>query len=227
MFLDRTLVRVNERGVVEQMADLDLQFRIYYQFLKHAFGMSSLPQPAAGKPHRILVRLDDHSSQKHKTALASFVEKLSSKTHTIQVTFRNSASSCRLQICDLLIGAAGSYGNKMHLRREPGRSGMSSNQKARRELAKYIYDRLRAIDAAERGTAAFNWFETTGRGGDADNVYRHKLRIWKFKPTKFHVDKGWQNDHLDKQGRYQGPDIYRPLPVDADEDETFDDDETF
>jgi hypothetical protein len=33
------------------------------------------------------------------------------------------------------------------------------------------------------------------------------MRIWKFVPRRYRKDAGWENDHLDKQGRYQGPDL--------------------
>jgi len=218
VFLDRSFVRVNELGVVEAKEDLDLQFLIYYQFLKHAFGLRHLPPAPPGDTNRILARLDDHSSQKHKTALESFVKGLDPP---IEVRFRDSAKSCRLQICDLLIGAAGSHGNKMHKRRQPGQRGMTDRQQPRYELAKYIYGKLRAVDAAERGSAAFNWFESTGIDGDLANRYRYKLRIWKFIPSRYHRDKGWENDHLDKQGRYVKPEIERQQPSSAPQDETF------
>src|SRR5690348_13096914 len=41
------------------------------QFLKHAFGLRYLPPAPAGQAHRILIRLDDHSSQRHKSDLES------------------------------------------------------------------------------------------------------------------------------------------------------------
>jgi hypothetical protein len=120
-----------------------------------------------------------------------------------------------------MIGAAGSHGNKMHLRREPGQRGMKPRQKVRHEMATYIYNKLRDLDRAERGSGAFNWFETTGRDGTLDTMLTHKLRIWKFKPARYHIDKGWQNDHLDKQGRYQGPEIFEPPPAWDPPDETY------
>lgn len=217
VFLDRTLVKVDIQGNRVDLSDLDLQYKIYYQFLKHAFGVKHLPAAPPGSRHRVLIRLDDHSSQRHKAELESFVRNLASMFHRpdleFDVAFRNSKKSNRLQICDLLIGAAGSHGNKMHDRRKPGQRGMSDKQKWRLEMAKYIYNRLRAFDAAERGSRAFNWFESTGWNGRPDAMLSQKLRIWKFRPSPFHVDKGWQNDHLDRQGRYQGPEIVVPPTV--------------
>jgi hypothetical protein len=225
IFLDRCLVRLNPMGVVAPIADLDVQYLIYYQFLKHAFGLRYLPIAPNGERHRILIRLDDHSSQQHKDKLEEFVVKLAStlsrRDLDFSVKFLSSEHARRLQICDLMIGAAGSHGNKMHLRRDPDQRGMKPRQKVRHEMATYIYNKLRDLDKAERGTGAFNWFETTGRDGSYDTMLTHKLRIWKFKPARYHIDKGWQNDHLDKQGCYQGPDIVIPPPAWDPPDETF------
>lgn len=121
--------------------------------------------------------------------------------------FVNSKHLLRLQLCDLLMGAAGSHGNRMHLRRLPGKRGMTQKQKWRHEMAKYIYNHLRSLDATERGSKAFSWFESTGHDGEIENRLKHKLRIWKFIPKNFQRNAGWENDNLDPQGRYLGPQI--------------------
>ena len=90
----------------------------------------------------------------------------------------------------------------MHLRREANRRGMTKKQKWRCEMAAYIYNYFRRLDASDRGSEAFNWFESTGLNGDYRNRLKHKLRIWKFIPKKFQRDEGWQNKNLDSQGRY-------------------------
>jgi len=225
VFLDRSLIRLNEQGTITPIADLDLQYRIYYQFLKHAFGLRFLPPAKGPGPDRVLIRLDDHSSQRHKRDLETFVTglpgTLGRRDLDVEVTFRDSAKSCRLQACDLLIGAAGSHGNKAHLRRAPNQRGKTPKQQVRYEMAKYVYNKLRALDASERGSAAFNWFESTGLSGQIRNLFDYKLRIWKFKPALYHIDKGWQNDHLDKQGRYQAADITILPSPQPDLDETF------
>jgi hypothetical protein len=129
VFLDRSLIRVDQNGAANPVADLDVQYLIYYQFLKHAFGIRYLPVAPPGQTHRILIRLDDHSSQRHKSDLQSFVENLKSTLHrpdlSIEVTFHDSKKSVRLQICDLLIGAAGRAGQPQRgrRRRERGRGG--------------------------------------------------------------------------------------------------------
>ncbi len=190
-----------------------MQFKICYQFLKHSFGLKHLPA-ATGSRHEVIVRLDNHSSQKHKNDLVTYLIDLPNlfgrADLTIRPKFINSKQLLRLQVCDVIMGAAGSHGNKMHLRRPSGRRGMTPKQRARYELARHIYDALRALNHKLRGRKAFNWFESTGLDGTTENLYEHRLRIWKFVPKNHLVDKGWQNDKLDRQGRYQGPSIASP-----------------
>jgi hypothetical protein len=205
MFHDRAFVRVPEPGEAPA-TDLDVQFKLCYQFLKHSFGLRYLAQDTVSD---VLVRLDTHSSQKHKEALVSFAagipRVLARSDFQVRTTFHDSAQMPLIQACDLMIGAAGSYGNNMHKIREPGVRGMTEKQRSRLALCKHIRDRLRAIDAADRGSKAFNWHESTGMSGDRANMLRHKFRVWKFIPRKYQIDKGWQNDHLDGQGQYVGP----------------------
>lgn len=212
MFLDRSFVRVPRHDEAKE-SELTVQFKLYYQFLKHAFGIEYLPPALDDDSIDLLIRLDSHTSQQHTARLTDFARNLPHFVNrpdlSVFVTFVNSKRVPRLQICDLLMGAAGSYGNKMHKRRRPGQRGMTHKQKLRLELAKHIYDGLRAIDADDRGSRAFSWFESTGHNGSIENRYHHKVRIWKFMPHRHVRDAGWQNDNLDAQGRYLGP-IIRP-----------------
>lgn len=209
LFLDRKYVRILRPGEARQ-SDLDIQYKIYYQFLKHHFGLEHLPL-AQGTFDRVFIRLDTHSSVDHTNSLKEFTEKLPlylgrTDLH-FDVSFVDSKKHLSLQMCDVLMGAAGSYGNKMHLRRENGRRGMTNKQKCRLAICKYIYEKLKAVDKADRGSGAFNWFESTGIGTTPTNKLSHKIRIWKFIPSTFRIDKGWENDHLDSQGRYVAPDF--------------------
>ena len=208
VFLDRSFIHVPSPGD-PAVSSLDVQYKICYQFLKHAFGISHLPVASGGKT-KVFIRLDRHSSQKHCARLAGFLIDLPAQLRRLDIEFHvsfiNSVKILRLGVCDVIMGAAGSYGNGQHLHRQNGQRGMTANQSARYELAKYIYAKMKAVNAL-RGAKAFNWFESTGHDGDASNRLSHKLRIWKFKPKKFQIDKGWQNDHLDAQGGYVAPDI--------------------
>ncbi len=207
MFCDRANVRVAPAGE-GPVSDLDVQFKLCYQFLKHSFGLEYLD---AAVSNEVLVRLDTHSSQKHKDGLTRFAEDLPRVLRhpnlKVRVTFDQSDHVPRIQVCDLMIGAAGSYGNRMHEIRERGTRGMTPKQKARLELCEHIYDGLRAIDAKTRGSRAFNWFESTGKDGDRENLLNHQVRVWKFLPREYQIDAGWQRKHLGPAGAYRGPQI--------------------
>ncbi len=206
-FLDRSHVYVPAPGE-PQRSGLDVQFMVYYQFFKHHFGLEHLPGATRTDPHQILLRLDNHSSQAHKADLASFVQSLPAQIGrrdlSIYVTFVDSKQFRRLQVCDLAMGAAGSFGNRLHDRRSAGQRGMKPRQKARYELARYIYNHLRALDHATRGSKVFNWFESTSNDGAPANNFQHKIRIWKFVPKNHKIDYGFRNKYVGKQGEYLG-----------------------
>jgi hypothetical protein len=217
MFLDRTYVWVPKDGE-SPLNDIDVQFKLYYQYIKHAFGIRYLPI-VKNHSHHIMIRLDNHSSQEHKHDLERFVLELPKIIERPDIDFKlafiNSSHSVALQACDLLMGAAGSYGNKMHDLRTDGKRGMSKKQAVRLDLARHIYQHLRALDSDFRGSRAFNWFETTGTDGDPRNYHDHKMRIWKFKPKRYVLDRGWLNRNLDARGNYVRPDYADgTLPLD-------------
>ena len=80
--------------------------------------------------------------------------------------------------------------------------GMTKKQKLKIELADYIYNKLRKIDEIDRGSKAFNWFESTGLNANTENRFHHKMRIWKFIPNSYRKNKGWENDNLTKEGYF-------------------------
>lgn len=204
VFCDRAVVRVSDPHEPRR-SDLDVQFLICYQFLKHAFGLIHLPR-VAGEKTELFIRLDRHSSRKHAKRLTAFAESLphiiDREDLEVKVRFVDSANVPIIQVCDLMMGAAGSHGNKMHLRRQTGQRGQTAVQKARYELAAYVYNNMRDLDSKERGSRAFNWFESTGQSGDVANRYRHKLRIWKFLPERYRIDEGWNNKNLASDGSF-------------------------
>lgn len=199
MFKDRSYHYDNP----ENYSELDMQFRLYYQFLKNSFGFQFLPVNGQSE---ILLRLDGHSSQKHKDELDKFVLDLprlwGRNDITFRVTYIESDKFIRLQVCDLLMGAAGYKGNKIHHRRENNKRGMTKKQKLKIELADYIYNKLRKINEIDRGSKAFNWFESTGLNANTENRFHHKMRIWKFIPNSYRKNKGWENDNLTKEGYF-------------------------
>jgi hypothetical protein len=133
-FLDRAYVNVPDPSTPSR-TDLDIQFLICYQFLKHHFGLRYLPETDPTSDHYVTIRLDGHSSQRHCDDLAKYAERLGKVLRAprliTKVQFVNSKKFLRLQLCDLIMGAAGSHGNKMLLRRAPSQRGMTPKHKGR------------------------------------------------------------------------------------------------
>lgn len=192
-FMDR-----HHQYIGQPTTALDSQFKIYYQFLKHSFGFQFIPF----KNIEILFYLDTHSSHHHKEKLMEFAidlpRVLNRNDIHIQIKFIDSKRSKVLQVCDLLMGAAGYYGNAIFERKVNGRKQITKHQKLKRDFGKTTYNMLRKIDADFRGKKAFNWFESTGTDGDKTNHYFHKLRIWKFIPLDSIHNPIWLNKNLGK-----------------------------
>lgn len=186
---------------------LEGQYKLYYQFLKHSFGLKHIPNIGCS----ICIYLDHHSNHAHQRALQEFTNSLPKLLNRhdmrIQISFINSRQSRALQLCDLLMGAAGYYGNKLHDRRVIGKRGMNASQKIKLAFCKYVYNCLKEIDRVDRGSGAFNWFESTGTNSSPLNHFNHKIRIWKFIPSNYIKNKGWENDHLDKYGQFIADDF--------------------
>lgn len=198
LFCDRSMIYVPQVGSTPPTRDA-VQYKLLYQFIKHSFCLERLSLDDV-----VRVRLDQHSNTAETARLADFVKRLSVPPN-VQVFYHRSSQFRRIQAVDLLIGAAGFHGNRKHLRREAAQRGMTKKQALRSRLATRVRDHLTRISNAERGAKAFNWFESTGPGVATRCDLR--ISIWKFMPARFQIDKGWQNDHLDKQGRYVAPAI--------------------
>lgn len=211
MFKDRSYQYVGEVSG----SSLDIQFKQYYQFLKHAFGFKYLYPAPRGSVHQIILRLDTHSSQQHKAELDNLVRSFPSilDRHDLQfsVTYINSADNICLQVCDVLMGAAGYHGNQMNKRKVNGRRTITKKQKLKGEMCKFIYNTLRDIHNRDRSSGAFNWFESTGRDKDERNIFKHKIRIWKFIAYPYQKNKGWERDHLDKSGLFVADNLVPPV----------------
>lgn len=188
MFMDRAY-----RYTGASCSEIETQFKSYYQFLKHCFGFEHAP-----KNTYITLKLDTHSSHYHRDQLTEYLRNLMFPNATIKVEFIDSKRSCALQVCDLLMGAAGYHGNRISWDLIAGRRTRTKNQLMKARFSKSIYELLKKIDATHRGSKAFNWFETTGTNGVSINRYDHKLRIWKFIPKHNIYDNTWEDSAFPK-----------------------------
>lgn len=202
MFLDRAYVHIPFPGKPKK-SNLDIQFHVCYQFLKKGFGIEYLP-PAENGFDKILIRLDTHSSQKHKNELKKFVEKipiyLGRTDLEIELTHVSSHWHTRIGLCDVMIGAAGFKGNRHQRKRDEEHHRMTRRQKYKMEFAKGIYERLRKLSKSLLNKDAFSWFNSTSTDGIDLNRLQHKIRFWKFVPKNHRVDHDWQNKRREWDG---------------------------
>lgn len=186
MFKDRSFQYTGDESEVVG------QFKLYYQHLKYSYGLQFMPQNTS-----IYFMLDEHSSAFHKDKLNTFVSSLPSILNrtdlTVQIKFINSTHSRILQLSDLIMGAAGYYGNKAYTIKKVGQTRRTKLQTTKYQFGKAVYDVLREINNNERSAKAFNWFESTGMDGDKSNQFHHSIRIWKFVPREYIKDKTWEN----------------------------------
>lgn len=167
----------------------DILFMVYYQFLKHSFGFDSDYFKALGIDS-LLFKLDNYSDKQRKQILIDYVQNFYSDFN-VKINFIDSKSSYIMQIVDILMGAAGYYGNFKFCKKEE----VKPQDICKLKLSKYIQKRFSIIQEKDRNTNLFHWFENTGgvKGANYDNRHRYKIVIWKFIPTEHKIDNLWEH----------------------------------
>lgn len=167
----------------------DMLFMVYYQFIKHSFGFDS-DYFKSLDVDTLLFKLDDYSDTQRKQTLTDYVQNFYS-AFNVKIRFIDSKNSAVHRIIDILMGAAGYYGNFKCCKKED----LKQQDICKLKLAKYIQKRFERIQAKDRETKVFHWFENTGgvRGALYDNRHRYKIVIWKFIPKEHIVDLSWEH----------------------------------
>ena len=167
----------------------DKLFMIYYQFLKHSFGFDS-DYFKAQEVDTLLFKLDDYPDKQRKQILSDYVQSFYSN-YNVKIRFIDSKTSYVHQIIDIIMGAAGYYGNFKCCKKDE----VKKQDICKLKLAKHIQKRLENIQREDRGTKVFHWYENTGgvKGSYYDNRHRYKIVIWKFIPNEHTVDTSWEH----------------------------------
>lgn len=167
-------------------------FILYYQFLKHAFGLQYSPKLEGGVRVRIYPdRLPDMKEQVEQ--FRSFVVGLTKNPDFRRVGLMirpgdiadvNSHNHDLLQCLDIVLGAMHFRLNDKH-REKPN----DSSRRAKRTIAKekvftHISRRIRRI------YPNFNIGTTTGLQNDITNRWNHSYRHWLFMPTHHEIREG-------------------------------------
>jgi len=184
MFMDRKYEYSGDRST------RDMFFMVYYQFIKHSFGFDC-DYFKSLNVDSLVFKLDDYPDKKRKETLRDYIYDYY-RVFNVKINFINSKSSYIHQIIDILMGAAGYYGNFKLAKKDE----VKVQDICKLKLAKYIQQRLSTIQAKDRATKVFHWYENTGsvRGFSYDNRHRYKIVIWRFIPKEHTLESFWEHN---------------------------------
>ncbi len=158
---------------------------LYYQFLKHAFGLGYIDEFPDGV--RVRLMLDQMPGTKiQRERFRDFVANLNTQRPIVdspvrfvrdQISEVDSKKHILLQSLDLVLGAMHFRLNNLHLAIPPGKKRRGKRTRAKEVVYKHIQKRLVAI------RPNFNIGISTGKDGEWENLWRHGYRHWLFTPT--------------------------------------------
>lgn len=165
-------------------------FLLYYQFLKHAFG---LIYSNPGEELAFLqLNLDQLPDTKEKAALfKSYILGLNRNLQFRESRIRlrvdhisevDSSKHVILQGLDIVLGAMAFRLNDGHKEKPEGQRRRGKRTVAKEKLYKYINLRIREI------YPGFNIGVSTGTQGDITNRWKHPYRHWLFVPAEYEID---------------------------------------
>lgn len=179
------------RGLSEQQLE-DRYFILYYQLIKHAFGLCYC-NPSGVDEVGVSVLLDDLPDTKEKVEI--FRHHISNISTTDLFRGRKilfpyhdvapvkSHEHNILQGLDIVLGSIQFRLNDQHLAKPEGQSRRGRRTIAKEKLYKHISGRIRRI------YPNFNIGNSTGHGGDLASRWLHPYRHWLFVPSE------WEPNH--------------------------------
>jgi Protein of unknown function (DUF3800) len=164
-------------------------FILYYQFIKHAFG---LIHSNDGKiPIRVRLLLDQMPSNEERRArFRGFVSSLTAnpqfrsagiKIHAADIVDVVSHNHDILQCLDVILGSINFRLNDLHLAIPPGKKRRGKRTRAKESLYNHMNERMCGL------RPRFNIGVSTGIDGDLANRWRHSYRHWRFLPSDFEI----------------------------------------
>lgn len=171
----------------------DKYFKLYYQFIKHSFGLISVNGDS--EPIQLRIYLDQMPAKKDDTKL--FKKYLKEMPNTID--FRNSSLVIQedqiaeidshdhvlLQCVDIVMGAMQFRLNDLHLEKIPDEIKRGKRTIAKEKLYKHIYNRISQIPSY------FNIGISTGSRDYSNPHWESPYEHWLFVPEK-------KSDNFDK-----------------------------
>lgn len=170
---------------------------LYYQFMKHSFGLPYSNQQGLSEINLRLYFDELPVNSSDATEFKDFIKRLQDqdefqkaniKIKKENITEIDSKQHVLLQYMDIVLGAMYFRLNDLHKVKPEGQRTRGKRTIAKEKLYKVIYDRIRKI------YPNFNIGITTGHKGDTANRWKHPYRHWRFSPTE-----GKVNDHFSKR----------------------------
>lgn len=165
-------------------------FLLYYQFIKHAFGLT-FSNPTSG-PIYIRTFFDELPDSRAKAELfKNHIYALQSLPVFTSANLRirrrdigevDSKDHVLLQCLDIVLGSMAFRLNDLHKAKVPGTKRRGKRTIAKENLYKHILSYVRNI------YPNFNIGVSTGTGGVLLKRWEHPYRHWKFIPREFRID---------------------------------------
>lgn len=161
-------------------------FKLYYQFIKHAFGLRTIPQELA--PVYLRIYLDQLPDNKEKcTAFKNYLLTMPNtsdfQNSPLRIREDDIADVCShnhvlLQCVDVILGAMNFRLNELHLTIPQGQTRRGQRTIAKEQLYKHIYRHISAIKPR------FNIGVSTGDCGYSNPHWECPYQHWDFKSKK-------------------------------------------
>jgi hypothetical protein len=175
-------------------------YRLYYQFIKHAFGLRHIPLAPAGTFLRLYFDQFPDTGKQVQT-FKSFIRALdgspefkNAHLHIRQndIAEVRSHDHVLLQCLDVVLGAMAFRLNGKHLSKPPGQ-----RRRGKRTIAKHkLYNAIRNHVCSVTNRPHFNIGITTGHKQGAASRWLDTYRHWSFRPKEFRYAEGktkaWQ-----------------------------------
>lgn len=160
-------------------------FKLYYQFIKHAFGLEFC-NPQRNTDVTCAVLLDDAPDtkaklEKFKNFLAGLSDRARFTNARVSIAKEDVAevNSCEhviLQVVDVILGAMQFRLNEYHRAIPAGKKRRGKRTRAKERVYKHINARIRVI------YPGFNIGASTGHGLGLPSRWLHPYRHWNFEP---------------------------------------------
>lgn len=180
------------QGLTAEDRDLEY-FKLYYQFIKHAFGLKYAPVDC--HPIRLRLYFDQFPDTKEKAEqFKGYLLGLPESNYFSSggkgflsiskddITEVRSHDHVLLQCLDIVLGAMRFRLNDWHLENPQGQRVRGKRTRAKEALYKTILAEVRELHPG------FNIGITTGHLGDVVNRWHHPYRHWLFEPRNFVYD---------------------------------------